>query len=108
MFAARKRPESGRNSLMSGRAGGMPCDGRSAFPRVFAQWLERSGRPIKIVAAEIGVAASTVCQWRDGKRVPDLENLKIICLYTGIPLCRLICDKPDCVLRNARATSMPP
>jgi hypothetical protein len=74
----------------------MPCDGRCGFSRVFSRWLQENPVSIKVVAAEIGVASSTICQWRDGTRCPSLDYLKLSCEYTGIPLCRLICDRRDC------------
>jgi hypothetical protein len=78
----------------------LPCDACEGFKRVFGRWIENAPVPVKWVADDIEVSDATVYHWLAGKRWPSPQNLRAIVRYTGIPLCRLLCDRCGCENRR--------
>lgn len=74
----------------------MPCDARRGFSKVFSCWIEKRNETHAAIAAEIGVAPSTLTAWINGDRAPGVDNLQAICDYTGIPMQRLLCERSNC------------
>jgi transcriptional regulator with XRE-family HTH domain len=71
------------------------CDPRRALAHHLASWRKRRGISLKIMAAEIGVAVSSLNGWETGKSLPSCDNLIALARYTGIQPCRLICDPSE-------------
>lgn len=74
----------------------LECDGRKGFKDVFRSWIRNSEETHKTIADEIGVSPATLSAWINGHRFPNVDNLQAISDYTGIPLCRILCEKTDC------------
>jgi transcriptional regulator with XRE-family HTH domain len=87
------------------------CDIRANFAKAFGTWRRKNHIPLKQVAADLGIAVSTVNSWELGLRFPTGEHFQALADYTGLPPCRLFCIMADiCVpaecqlaLRNATA-----
>ena len=90
-----RRSHEEAESLMKGKPT-MPCDGRCGFVRALNHWMQQHSVSVKSIAADTNYAASTVYKWLDGSHSPTLDDLKVICEYTRIPMCELVCDRPEC------------
>ena len=79
-------------------------DIRASFATAFSNWRRKNNLSLKEVAADLGLARSTVNSWELGQRFPTGRDLELLVDYTGLPPCRLFCimaDRcvpPDCLL----------
>ena len=70
-------------------------DLRDVVARNICSALKASKVPVKSVALQIGVAESTISQWRNGKRCPTIQNIERLAVCYGIKPCRLLCSDAD-------------
>lgn len=52
----------------------------------FAELLSKSGKTIYRVCMDLGIATSTIYDWRDGRYTPKLDKLAAIAKYFGVPI----------------------
>jgi transcriptional regulator with XRE-family HTH domain len=71
------------------------CDIRGSFAIAFRNWRTKNKIPLKKVASDLGLAASTVNSWELGKRFPTGRNFEMLANYTGVPPCKLFCVMAD-------------
>ena len=71
------------------------CDIRASFATAFHNWRLKSNIPLKKIASDLGLAASTVNSWELGKRFPTGRNFEMLVDYTGVPPCKLFCVMAD-------------
>lgn len=51
---------------------------------------ERTGEPLKKIAAELGVSVATVNSWECGSRFPSAEHLERLARWYGVRPCILV------------------
>ena len=84
------------------------CDVRASFATAFRNWRVKKNIPLKQIARDLRIAASTVNSWELGERFPNGRNFEMLVNYTGVPPCKLFCvmaDKcvpVDCLLAMGR------
>jgi transcriptional regulator with XRE-family HTH domain len=47
-------------------------------------WRRKQGKPLKEVAADLGVSIAIVSEWEHGHRFPSVKHLQSVTRYTGI------------------------
>lgn len=47
-------------------------------------WRREQGKPLKEVAADLGVSIAIVSEWEHGHRFPSVKHLQAVTRYTGI------------------------
>ncbi len=71
------------------------CDIRASFATAFRNWRMKNHVPLKKVAADLGLAVSTVNSWELGRRFPTGRHIEMVVNYTGVPPCKLMCVMGD-------------
>lgn len=61
------------------------CDIRNSFAKAFNMWRIKNQITLKQIAADLGVAVSTVSSWELGKRFPSEEHFQALVNYTRLP-----------------------
>ena len=82
------------------------CDIRASFAQAFRAWRKRRGIPLKQIATELGLSASTVNSWETGQRFPTGRHFEKLVNYTGVPPCRLFCVMADKCVPDECALAM--
>ena len=54
------------------------------FKDIIKQLRLEAGLSINALAKEIGVSPTCVCYWENGKRKPDYDQIKQICIVLGV------------------------
>ena len=57
---------------------------KEVFAQNLAFYVTRSGKDQKIIAEEIGVAASTFNEWMKAKKYPRIDKIDLLANYFGI------------------------
>ena len=60
-----------------------------------AGWRRDNTLVLRQIAPKLGVSVSTLDAWERNTRFPTGEHLDKIAAYTGIPVCRLFCRRPE-------------
>lgn len=63
--------------------------------RTLLRWREQNAIKMEAAAKELGVSTATWGHWESGRRFPGLHHLSCLSQYLNVPVCRLICCKPD-------------
>ena len=71
------------------------CDIRASLATAFRNWRLKNNIPLKKIAMDLGLAASTVNSWELGVRFPSGRNFELLVDYMGVPPCRLFCVMAD-------------
>jgi transcriptional regulator with XRE-family HTH domain len=71
------------------------CDIRASFATAFRNWRVKNRIPLKKIARDLGLAASTVNSWELGERFPTGRNFEMLVDYTAVPPCKLFCVMAD-------------
>lgn len=71
------------------------CDIRASFATAFSNWRRKNNIPLKKVAKDLGLAASTINSWELGERFPTGRNFEMLVNYSGVPPCKLFCVMAD-------------
>ncbi len=66
----------------SGEVTGNPLVSR--FAARLKKWRREQGKPLKEVAADLGVSIAIVSEWEHGHRFPSVKHLQAVTRYTGI------------------------
>ena len=68
----------------------------------FARLLRERGLTAYRVHKDTGVAQSTLSDWKNGKSIPSVENLKRIANFYGVTLDYLADEDPDPAAQSAQ------
>jgi transcriptional regulator with XRE-family HTH domain len=86
------------------------CDVCASFAIAFRNWRVKNKIPLKKIAADLGLAVSTVSAWEMGESFPTGRHFEMLVNYSGVPPCRLFCVMADkcvpaeCLLAMSRAS----
>lgn len=77
-----------RTDERDGRVGSTCADLGNPLIQKFAvrlrKWRKEQRKPLKEVAADLGVSIAIVSEWEHGHRFPSVKHLQSVTRYTGI------------------------